>query len=47
MNYEGHDCGSQADTAHRSAADRWIVSRLQKTEAAATQIGRASCRERV
>ncbi|QTD44275.1 valine--tRNA ligase [Ottowia testudinis] len=36
MNCEGHDCGIEGDTAtERSAADRWIVSRLQKTEAAA------------
>ena len=35
MNCEGHDCGVQGDSAvERSAADRWIVSRLQKTEAA-------------
>ena len=37
MNCEGHDCGSETDAAHRSAADRWIVSRLQKTEAAVAQ----------
>ncbi|WP_298432044.1 valine--tRNA ligase [Ottowia sp.] len=35
MNCEGFDCGTDGDTsAERSAADRWIVSRLQKTEAA-------------
>ena len=35
MNCEGHDCGIEGDTAtERSAADRWIVSRLQKAEAA-------------
>ena len=35
MNCENHDCGADADAAaERSAADRWIVSRLQKTEAA-------------
>ncbi|HRW71677.1 MAG TPA: valine--tRNA ligase [Ottowia sp.] len=35
MNCEGFDCGADGDTsAERSAADRWIVSRLQKTEAA-------------
>ena len=35
MNCEGQDCGLQGDTApERSAADRWIVSRLQKAEAA-------------
>ncbi|MBK6746958.1 valine--tRNA ligase [Ottowia sp.] len=34
MNCEGFDCGADRDTAlERSAADRWIVSRLQKTEA--------------
>ncbi|HMN22769.1 MAG TPA: class I tRNA ligase family protein, partial [Ottowia sp.] len=35
MNCEGHDCGFEGDSAaERSAADRWIVSLLQKTEAA-------------
>ena len=35
MNCEGHDCGLEGDQApERSAADRWIVSLLQKTEAA-------------
>ncbi len=35
MNCEGFDCGADADGAsERSAADRWIVSLLQKTEAA-------------
>ena len=34
MNCEGHDCGLDADQApERSAADRWIVSLLQKAEA--------------
>lgn len=34
MNCEGHDCTSSEETAaHRSAADRWIISLLQKTEA--------------
>ncbi|MEZ5608728.1 MAG: valine--tRNA ligase [Burkholderiaceae bacterium] len=34
MNCEGFDCGADADGAgERSAADRWIVSLLQKTEA--------------
>ena len=34
MNCEGHDCGIEGDTAtERSAADRWIVSLLQKAEA--------------
>ena len=34
MNCEGRDCGSAQDNAHRSAADRWIVSLLQKAESA-------------
>ncbi len=35
MNCEGHDCGIEGDSAiERSAADRWIVSLLQKAEAA-------------
>ena len=35
MNCEGQDCGTEGDQSpERSAADRWIVSRLQKTEAA-------------
>ena len=37
MNCEGHDCGDESSTQHRCAADRWIVSRLQKAEAAAAQ----------
>ena len=37
MNCEGHDCGDESSARHRSAADRWIVSRLQKAEAAAAQ----------
>ena len=37
MNCEGHDCGDESSAQHRSAADRWIVSRLQKAEAAAAQ----------
>ena len=36
MNTEGKDCGAQAPGAHapfeRSLADRWILSRLQKTK---------------
>ncbi len=35
MNCEGYDCGAEGDSAiERSAADRWIVSLLQKAEAA-------------
>ena len=37
MNCEGHDCGDESSARHRCAADRWIVSRLQKAEAAAAQ----------
>ena len=37
MNCEGHDCGDESSARRRSAADRWIVSRLQKAEAAAAQ----------
>ena len=38
MNCEGYDCGIEGDTAiERSAADRWIVSLLQQTEAAVAQ----------
>jgi len=38
MNCEGADCGVEGDTAiERSAADRWIVSLLQQTEAAVAQ----------
>ena len=33
MNCEGYDCDSSGDSSDaRSTADRWIVSRLQKTE---------------
>ncbi|MDR0457866.1 MAG: valine--tRNA ligase, partial [Burkholderiaceae bacterium] len=34
MHCEGQDCGSDQDNAHRSAADRWIVSLLQQAESA-------------
>ena len=37
MNCEGHDCGDESSARRRCAADRWIVSRLQKAEAAAAQ----------
>ena len=37
MNCEGHDCGDESSARHRCAADRWIVSRLQKAEAAVAQ----------
>ena len=37
MNCEGHDCSDESSARHRCASDRWIVSRLQKTEAAAAQ----------
>ncbi|WP_347484515.1 valine--tRNA ligase [Vandammella animalimorsus] len=37
MNCEGFDCSDEGTAQHRSAADRWIVSRLQKTEAAVEQ----------
>lgn len=41
MNCEGYDCGFSASCDQNelnfSAADRWIVSRLQKTEAAVAQ----------
>ena len=38
MNCEGYDCGVQPDASlKRSPADRWIVSQLQRTEAAVAQ----------
>ena len=37
MNCEGYDCGDEASAKDRSSADRWIVSRLQKTEATVAQ----------
>jgi valyl-tRNA synthetase len=36
MNCEGKDCGDGADLKH-SLADRWIVSRLQRTQSAVEQ----------
>ena len=32
MNTEGHDCGQSGGDVELSAADKWIVSRLQQTE---------------
>jgi valyl-tRNA synthetase len=37
MNCEGQDCGDEQDNVHRSFADRWIVSLLQKAESAAAK----------
>jgi len=37
MNTEEHDCGQQGGEATLSVADKWIVSRLQKTEKAVNQ----------
>ncbi|MFW3615046.1 valine--tRNA ligase [Billgrantia antri] len=37
MNAEGQDCGAQGGEAELSLADRWIVSRLQQTEAQVTK----------
>jgi valyl-tRNA synthetase len=37
MNCEGRDCGDDSDNVHRSMADHWIVSILQKVESSATK----------
>ncbi|MBW6390277.1 valine--tRNA ligase [Billgrantia antri] len=37
MNAEGQDCGAQGGEVELSLADRWIVSRLQQTEAQVTK----------
>ncbi|WP_111413410.1 valine--tRNA ligase [Billgrantia lactosivorans] len=37
MNAEGQDCGAQGGDVELSLADRWIVSRLQQTEAQVTK----------
>ncbi len=37
MNAEGQDCGAQGGDVELSLADRWIVSRLQQTEAQVTR----------
>ncbi|SHK82594.1 valine--tRNA ligase [Halomonas caseinilytica] len=37
MNAEGQDCGSDGSEVELSLADRWIVSRLQQTEAQVTR----------
>jgi len=37
MNTEGEDCGQSGGEIQLSTADRWILSRLQQTEAAVTQ----------
>ncbi len=36
MNTEGEDCGQSGGEVELSVADRWIISRLQSTEAAVT-----------
>ena len=36
MNTEGEDCGTHDEAIERSLADRWILSRLQKTKQAVT-----------
>ena len=37
MNAEGQDCGTGGEAVELSLADRWIVSRLQQTEAQVTK----------
>jgi len=37
MNTEEHDCGQNGGDAELSLADKWIISRLQKAEAAVNQ----------
>jgi valyl-tRNA synthetase len=37
MNVEGHDTGAEGGEVTLSAADRWIISRLQQTEAAVAE----------
>ena len=37
LNTEEHDCGQQGGEVELSLADRWIISRLQRTEAAVEQ----------
>ena len=37
LNTEGHDCGQDGGDVELSLADRWIISRLQRTEKAVEQ----------
>ena len=37
MNTEGHDCGQKGGDIELSLADRWIISRMQQTEAQVNQ----------